>query len=65
MMYIVRKGTVFVTVEPTLNPELNDFSVTFAWTESKCEAVRFGSRWHAKAVARALRGGGTVIGVRS
>ncbi len=56
--YIVRCRDVFATVEPTLHrPDVEAgraFCVTFAWTLSKGEAVRFTSKWHAKAVARAL-----------
>ncbi len=58
MNYIVRSDDVYVTVEPTLDKQAvadgKDYCITFAWTLSKGEAVRFASRWHAKAVARAL-----------
>jgi hypothetical protein len=57
-MYIVRSNDVYVSVEPTLDYQPNDFHsfpITFAWTSNKAEAVRFASRWHAKAVARALK----------
>ncbi len=58
---MIRSADVYVTVEPTLDKESADlFPITFA--------VRFPTKWHAKAVARALVKGGKpacVIEVRS
>ncbi len=56
--YIVRvkSSGCYMTIEPTLNPEYNDGPVHFAWTDVKGEAVRFTTRWHARAVAKARKG---------
>lgn len=68
-MYVVKKHngreTVFVTVEPVLRLEKNQFPVCFAWTLEKAAAVRFTTRWHAHAVARKLPGRGAVVRVAS
>ncbi len=66
MMWIVKLRSVepvYVSLEPTLQPEVDDFCITFAWTYSKSEAVRFTTSWHAKAVVGALRrsGRGAVV----
>lgn len=54
--YIIESGSggYFATIEPIEEPG-NDreraFPVSFAWTASKGEAVRFTSKYHAAAVA--------------
>jgi len=56
--YIVRNGEVFVTVEPIHLPydrERSPTGIDFCWTHDKHAAVRFTTRWHAHAVAKALR----------
>jgi len=67
MYWIVKskRAKVYVTVEPTFHPENGEFPVTFAWTDSKGQAVRFNNYWHATAVAGALPNGAEVVEVRS
>ena len=64
-MYILRTpNKLYLTLEPITNPAANVFPADCAWTESKGEAVRFSTIWHAKAVAKALPCRMTIVSVR-
>ncbi len=68
-MYILqaRGGGCYVSISPIQNPgndRERDFPVTFAWANEKAEAVRFPTKYHARAVAKALPNGAKIIRVR-
>ena len=69
MMYVVRSGDVYVSVEPILDTSEmspNCSGLTFVWTYERASAAHFTTRWQAHAIARRLRRqgkAGTVVRV--
>lgn len=70
MSYVVKKYNgqedVYVSIEPVLDKLApNQYPVCFAWVTAQAEAVRFSTKWHAEAVAKALPGKGVVVEAES
>ncbi len=68
-MYILqaRGSGYYVSLERILHPgndSERDFPVAFAWAAEKAEAVRFPTKYHARAIAKALPNGAKIIRVR-